>query len=207
MVPSVNVVVENDAGADPHDPPHRQRQLGGARRRDRPRRVHGASRQSARPSRRPASTARSPASSASTPTPSTSSSTPATARPGRSSRFSSPRRLIGGKPTPSSESTEVALGRARPAGRPADGPLDAATDRPLPRAALDALLRLNAAPDVAPAPSGSHTSTAAPTCESTDEPRDRPVANQDLRDPVVHSRRYAVDRRTHVAVRQRFQQL
>ena len=41
LVPAVNVVVVNDAARDPADPPHRQRQLGAPRRRDRPRRVSG----------------------------------------------------------------------------------------------------------------------------------------------------------------------
>ena len=39
LVPAVNMVVVNDPGRDPADPPHRQRQLGPPRRRDRPRRV------------------------------------------------------------------------------------------------------------------------------------------------------------------------
>ena len=84
IVPSVNVVVTNDAGEillirrtdnDNWAVPGGAVDLGESL-------TQAAVRETARS---PASTARSPASSASTPTPSTSSSTPATARSGRSS--------------------------------------------------------------------------------------------------------------------------
>ena len=140
MVPSVNVVVENDAG-----------QLLLIRRSDIDNWAVPAARStwasqcrrppSEKPSRRPVSTSRSPASSASTPTRDASSSAPATAKPGKSSRSCSPHASSPANQPPAAKAQRCSESPLT-VGRPHHRHLDQATHQPLPRASLNPLLRL-----------------------------------------------------------------